>query len=589
MDFGSTGGPSSMEHSLQRDEAAGMNPTHILTGFGVKGEKRRHVVLEGALRLPKSALDIMETSGRRNQQDKYTLPGLDSVARPSRDSLVTDMTVTEIYGVVLPEDPINMLPERLQCYARNRDWVNGKTQPEVERIRGGGDSDNPQATSGPLETASQSNDLQTLASPTDDEQMQVETTESKDSSSRKKEEPNDGVSSRSEKPGSPDAPVEAPLASESLPATITSGNPPPVPPSTRSLPEVLPLTVKPEPQWHQHAPGSLDPTQPDSQAQPTHPDWFETNHVSQLERSVLLEWFDGSALHRSEKSYLASRNRMIDMSSKLADRYVTTTMIRRSIPGDVGSLMRMYNFLTAYGLINKGALNDTTPTPVTLQESKAKYRWSEPLQQELLRAVVEESRKRRRLNNPAAQDFEPVIDWDTVANKLGHGVSPTDCERQFLAMPIADSSGEGSATTGETAMNDSSEVGEAKPSDDDSARAVVTKQQQLLQDVMDLCDAKVVHDFTNAAFSAESGSTVKIQGNAVVGLVTHHALHEATSKDEKVSRIMAEIVDLRMKKLENRLALLDDVEGLLDSERVSLELERRDLYTARCRHWYGGV
>jgi len=26
----------------------------------------------------------------------------------------------------------------------------------------------------------------------------------------------------------------------------------------------------------------------------------------------------------------------------------------------------------------------------------------------------------------------------------------------------------------------------------------------------------------------------------------------------------------------------------LEAERVALELERRDLYTARCRHWFQG-
>jgi SWI/SNF related-matrix-associated actin-dependent regulator of chromatin subfamily C len=35
--------------------------------------------------------------------------------------------------------------------------------------------------------------------------------------------------------------------------------------------------------------------------------------------------------------------------------------------------------------------------------------------------------------------------------------------------------------------------------------------------------------------------------------------------------------------------MLDDVEGILEAEKVALELERRDLYTARCRHWFGGT
>jgi SWI/SNF related-matrix-associated actin-dependent regulator of chromatin subfamily C len=44
-----------------------------------------------------------------------------------------------------------------------------------------------------------------------------------------------------------------------------------------------------------------------------------------------------------------------------------------------------------------------------------------------------------------------------------------------------------------------------------------------------------------------------------------------------------------MKKLENRMAMMDDVEGMLEAEKTALELERRDLYTARCKHWFGGA
>ena len=43
-----------------------------------------------------------------------------------------------------------------------------------------------------------------------------------------------------------------------------------------------------------------------------------------------------------------------------------------------------------------------------------------------------------------------------------------------------------------------------------------------------------------------------------------------------------------MAKLENKLSLLEDVEGILDAERIAIELERRDLYTTRCHHWFAG-
>jgi SWI/SNF related-matrix-associated actin-dependent regulator of chromatin subfamily C len=80
----------------------------------------------------------------------------------------------------------------------------------------------------------------------------------------------------------------------------------------------------------------------------------------------------------------------------------------------------------------------------------------------------------------------------------------------------------------------------------------------------------------------------RAQAAGRAGLVLSQAVDVARSKEESVAHLLSELVDLRMKKLENRLALLDDVEGMLEAERVALELERRDLYTARCRHWFGG-
>jgi len=71
-------------------------------------------------------------------------------------------------------------------------------------------------------------------------------------------------------------------------------------------------------------------------------------------------------------------------------------------------------------------------------------------------------------------------------------------------------------------------------------------------------------------------------------LVAHEAIRTAQAHEETVSRLLSEIIDQRMKKLECRMALMDDLEGMLEAERVALELERRDLYTTRCRDWFGG-
>jgi SWI/SNF related-matrix-associated actin-dependent regulator of chromatin subfamily C len=113
-------------------------------------------------------------------------------------------------------------------------------------------------------------------------------------------------------------------------------------------------------------------------------------------------------------------------------------------------------------------------------------------------------------------------------------------------------------------------------------------QQEIFQEIVDASDPVVLHAVTEAAMRT-AGSLSAAQKASIFGLVTSQTIEEARSREDAVARVLSEIVDLRMKKLENRMALMDDIEGLLEAERVALELERRDLYTARCRHWFGGT
>ena len=76
---------------------------------------------------------------------------------------------------------------------------------------------------------------------------------------------------------------------------------------------------------------------------------------------------------------------------------------------------------------------------------------------------------------------------------------------------------------------------------------------------------------------------------AVLGLMVRDAMDTAQEQEERVVEILSEVMELRMQRIESRLSTLDDVEDMLETERVALELERRDLYTARCRHWFGGT
>eukprot|EP00977_Amphora_coffeiformis_P024837 scaffold17318_cov169-Amphora_coffeaeformis.AAC.4 len=342
------------------------------------------------------------------------------------------------------------------------------------------------------------------------------------------------------------------------------------------------LDKTPGTQWEQHKPGPADEMAPDPAAKTAKPDWFAADKVSDIERACLAEWFDGSARHRTTESYLQARNKVMQMSEELGTKFVTATLVRRSIPGDAGSLLRLHEFLTTHALINEDATNDSAPTTqALLGEAATALYWNEQKDERLMECVVEQARKRPRLSSPENESVAPALDWETVAETVG--MTARQCEQRFLTLPVQDMAPPAGSVTPDVNMSDSKE--ETAQSQEDNKKPSAT---EMVEDLVSRADPALVHSVLNAALGHTS-SLDQAQSAAVAGLALHEVIQEARSAQDALSRVLSHAVDLRMQKLEHRLALLDDVEGLLEAERVALELERRDLYTARCRHWFGGA
>jgi SWI/SNF related-matrix-associated actin-dependent regulator of chromatin subfamily C len=344
-------------------------------------------------------------------------------------------------------------------------------------------------------------------------------------------------------------------------------------------PQVIPLAKRPLNQWEEHT--VCPNNEVDNNAKiKLQPDWYKPTAVSSLERAVLSEWFDGSSTHRTLASYVSAREKMIEMSNKIGqDHFLTGTMVRRTIAGDVGSLLQLHAFLTSYSLINNNAINESTPTPMFLL--KRPLNWTdEMMQTNLMHAVVEQTRKRPKVMSTS--DFVP-IDWEAVATSVGCGATSSDCERQFLTMPISNVTNDGSVTP------DVSDTSKTITLDQSKAQTIESDiQHKFLTNLVNSVDPAVITAVTKTALSCTE-DLQQAQQAGVFGLIAHKAADEVRLNENNIARIIAEILDVRMKKLENRVSYLDDVEGMLEAERVALELERRDLYTARCRHWFGGT
>lgn len=299
------------------------------------------------------------------------------------------------------------------------------------------------------------------------------------------------------------------------------------------------------------------------------PSWYDKNTASDVEKTLLPEWFNNSADHRTESSYVETREKIIDEARQSSSKYLTWTAVRRCVAGDAGSIMRLHEFLVTWGFINGSAIGDNAPLQVTDEafDSNRKL-WSPEMKNLLCLAVARCSRK-RKFDSEATERLE--IDWDAVSKEVGNGATPDECYKIFLATDFSHI-GDGGNEMKLPQQGSNNQKGLAK--------------DDFILELIDGIQPNVAKAVIHAALNACDGDVNAAQNASVVGLIASKAAQRAREEESTTMRILEEILDLRMAKLENRLSLLDDLEGMLDAERMALELERRDLYTRRCRHWF---
>ena len=598
-----------------------------------------------------------KASNKSNKKRKARLlPGLDSVIRPTKDRSLRTISVTDIFHKAFPHPSGDAtLAPMMRTVAMNRS-IN-LLEPEAsavsagdgaERIRGGGDEgQTPEAPTPAVAPAAPSAQpvappaAPSAAAPTAVSAVPVPAAQVAAPPTPVAPTPVAAAPTPAPQPAAAPQPVAAPAVPQAVaapvpapaaavasapvataatpaPATSTAPAPAAAKPATVTSSErrtsvtapleaatdkVIALDKKEAPQWEQHVPAANDENATDPEAKTPKPDWFHPTKPSNLERTLLPEWFDESAAHRTEETYLKARSTMMHISDKLGNRYVSSTLARRSLPGDVGSLHRLHHFLTHYLWMNAEGRNDSAPTAASLQTPPQLVKpsvWTEKRRSDLIHAVVEASQQPSTKKQKTAgagegeddpmevdtveeDDADLVIDWDEIAEKVG--ASAGDCEREFLAMPLdetAAASGTDRPITPEptTTTSTGSTSSANKPKD--------LAQEEFLRSLVEESSPGAIKAVTEAALRVSNKNLPAAQRAAQLGLVASQAVKAAQAHEETVSRLLSEVVDQRMKKLECRMALMDDVEGMLEAERVALELERRDLYTTRCRDWFGG-
>ncbi len=318
------------------------------------------------------------------------------------------------------------------------------------------------------------------------------------------------------------------------------------------------------------------------------PSWYDADKVSSLEKTLLPEWFDQSAKHRTQKTFITTRERMIEVARKSTNKYVTGTAIRRCVPGDAGSLMRMHQFLMSWGFINGSAIGDSAPTVAINYDAKfpsnaaakTQRKWTSDMVNVLTVAVSSFATKKRKRDEEEAH--EVAIDWDVTAERVGRGMTPHDCYNKFMSLTFDNLKPEVlNQMDKEMEIDDVTAVTVDNESKEESS-------EDLIANLVNGVRPAVAKAAIDASLEASEGDLAETQRASVLASVANSAVVTARKEEDAADRILQEILDQRMSKLENRLSLLDDLECMFDAERMALELERRDLYTLRCRHWFAG-
>lgn len=593
--------PVLSKDSLQRNVAVGMDPSFLQTTYyGADNKRIKHRVHRGALHLPSDVLDKFE-----GPEKGYELPAVGSVIRPSLDDSKKVVVAQVRYEERLEDVVVDGLPQKRPV---SRILITNEflKRPDAKRIRGGGDEPTQQpgssaatpmeidevATSSAPNASHPSANTATVPAMTAGTNISIPAVVS--NVVQPTTQPESGQFQGADMPPKPSTTLESTTlaitqsAASSAPDPGTTGSTTSAPTSTSTVPtmdnvttvtnkptslvsssstdattiskpegpkpkdpKVVSLSTTPKSQWELRKP-TKDELPLETLGSSSKPAWYKSDAASDLEKAILPEWFDQSSKHRTPDSYLQAREKMILMANELGEnRFLTGTMVRRAISGDAASLLRLHDFLTSYGLINENAVNDTQPALKLLHMNA-----TTTTRDNIVKAVVQQVRSKQRSDDSSMDRLD--INWDSVASIVGEGMTAIACEETFMEMTTT-------ATDDHQVETDSTVI-----------------------DLMAKCSPSVVKDAVVAALS-KTDNWVEARNAAMAACIAQQAKETAETHEARLAQIMGQTLDTRMERLESRLVMIEEVEGMLDAERMALNLERRDLYTARCRSWFNGT
>jgi hypothetical protein len=369
------------------------------------------------------------------------------------------------------------------------------------------------------------------------------------------------------------------------------------------------------------------------------PEWYNQETVSDVEVKYLPEFFapglgaDGGAQAQSKAvaEYIRIRNFIANLYAQGAQNpamHLSATDCRKKIAGDVGAILKIHDFLDAFGVINYNVQTDGRPAllpapfsqwrtgtdaaslasagvlmsslgvaaPVgsrVLLTDNGCVTWSDAMDNSLKRAVLAHAG-----------------DWAEVATALAAAPefdsfkpSARDCLARFVALPLgtpaalvvpgatsnSSSSSSGGSSSSSSAMEGiegcaMAAVASGKPAQrlrflssmiadraaaslgPDAARTVVTSAVEAAQKCVDPTSSELAAPIAVAAAAISAAARV-----------------DALAEEARLKELMTDYVSQRLSALEEKVKLLADVERAIDIERERLEVDKRDVQIQRAQ------
>jgi SWI/SNF complex subunit SWI3 len=364
---------------------------------------------------------------------------------------------------------------------------------------------------------------------------------------------------------------------------------------------------------------------------PSYAAWFDFKKVHPIEKESLPEFFTGVNPSKTPALYIKYRNFLINAYRLNPNDYLTVTAARRSLVGDVGTIMRLHRLLSRWGLINYQVDAEIKPKPVEppyTGDYQVSYdaprglfpyeSFKPPLEPEKLETLKDNLNVKRAgrddddikeeesdIKKPrivdsindgwSKEDLKKLLeglskyksDWDAIASHVGtHTVE--QCIIRFLKLPIEDKYlGDSKTTLGPLKYAPYLPFSQADNPvlstiaflvslvDADVVRAATERAIRII-------DERDLDQETSKEQEEKSPENTLEEGTKVALATTGARAHVFKTNEEiEMNKLTNAIVNTQLNKLELKMSRLEAVEKQLDAEKRILQRQQEDLFLDR--------